>query len=88
MEKLRQYGEGPFLKHLCHALELKGRPKLIRYNTNLIYDCADFIVRLTPNAFRARDEVLRELHWMNFVGTHTKDVVQVLGCLQSDIRQI
>lgn len=88
MEKSKQYGEGAFLERLCQTLDLEGRPELIRYNTNLIYDCGDFIVRLTPNAFRPRDDVVRELHWMKFVGTHTKGVVQVLGDGGTHTRQV
>lgn len=88
LNKQRQYGEGEFLEHLCRSLDLGGRPDLIRYNTNLIYDCGDFIVRLTPNSYRPRDEVVRELHWMQFVATRTRDVVQVLGDSPTDTQQI
>ena len=88
MDKLKQYGEGEFFKHLCQTLGLLGQPKLIRHNTNLIYDCGDFIVRLTPNAFRPRDEVVRELHWMQYVGSRTRDVVRVLGESPSETQQI
>lgn len=87
MDKQKHYGEGAFLKHLCQVLALSEQPELIRHNTNLIYDCGDFIARLTPNGVRAREEVLRELHWMSFVGSHSRDVVQVLGDSETDTRQ-
>ncbi|MGB0582037.1 MAG: phosphotransferase enzyme family protein [Limisphaerales bacterium] len=74
-----KYDGGPFLDDLCRTLELVSSPKLIRSNTNLIYDCGDSILRLTPNSFRSEDEVRRELHWMAFVGGRTSDVVHLIG---------
>ena len=87
IDKAKRYGEGAFFIHLCEDLGLAGSPQLIRHNTNLIYDCGEFIVRLTPNSFRSREEVLRELHWMQFVGSRTPDVVSVIGESATDTRQ-
>ncbi|MDF1836894.1 MAG: phosphotransferase, partial [Planctomycetota bacterium] len=88
MDKAQRYGQGPFLEHLSRTLELTAPPHLIRHNTNLIYDCGDQILRLTPNAFRSADEVKRELHWMAFVGQHTDQVVRVLGSDATITQQI
>jgi amicoumacin kinase len=73
------YDRGTFLDELCRSFELTVQPKLIRSNTNLIYDCGDSILRLTPNSFRSADEVARELHWMEFVGSRTTGVVHIIG---------
>jgi Ser/Thr protein kinase RdoA (MazF antagonist) len=74
-----QYGAGPFLDELCDSLALQSRPRLLRSNTNLVYDCGDSILRLTPESFRPAEEVHGELHWLHFVGTHTDNFVRVLG---------
>ncbi len=73
------YGDGPFFDALCRELALPDATKLIRSNTNLIYDCGPTVVRLTPDAFRPVEEVLKELHWLRFVQQHTGDVVQVVA---------
>lgn len=86
--KALYYGQGPFFDHLCNAMDLPGEPDLIRNNTNLIYDCGEFILRLTPNAFRSREEVERELHWLRFVGSQTEDVVQVYDDHSAHAQQI
>ena len=78
-DKAERYGSGAFFESLCDCLGLHGRPELIRHNTNLIYDGGEFVVRLTPNSFRPREEVERELHWMKYVATRTPDVVQLYG---------
>ena len=78
-DKETRYGNGPFLDHLSLSLDLPSPPRLIRWNTNLIYDCGESIIRLTPNAFRPRDDVLRELHWLRYVGRETRNVVRVLS---------
>ena len=73
------YGDGPFFDALCRELDLPDDCKLIRSNTNLIYDCGPTYLRLTPNAYRSRPEVVKELRWLQFVQRHTDDVVQVVG---------
>jgi len=78
IDKEKFYGDGPFVHHLCESLKIGPTPKLIRYYTNLIYDCGDFVIRLTPNSFRPRKDVIRELHWLSYVASQTQDVVQVL----------
>ncbi len=88
MDKAKRYGKGPFLEHLTRVFALQSEPKLIRHNTNLIFDCGDQIIRLTPNAFRSADDVNRELHWMTFVGKHTDRVVRVLGPDATITRQV
>ena len=79
MDKSTHYGAGPFLEYLCRSLDLPFPPQLIRWNTNLIYDGGESIIRLTPNAFRPRDDVLRELHWLKYVGSRTDGVLSVLA---------
>jgi Ser/Thr protein kinase RdoA (MazF antagonist) len=86
-DKQSRYGQGAFVDHLCQALRLSARPALIRWNTNLIFDCGDSILRLTPNAFRPRDDVVRELYWMAFVGGQARDVVHVLDDDPTHTRQ-
>ena len=81
------YDSGPFLEDLRSTFELDCAPKLIRSNTNLIYDCGNLILRLTPNSFRSADEVRRELHWMAFVGSKTEDVVHLIGDGPADTQQ-
>lgn len=88
MDKVKRYGGGLFLEKLCRALSLPGRPRLIRYNTNLIYDCGDQIVRLTPNTSRSKEEVERELHWMAYLGSHSDRMVKVLGSSRTGTQQI
>lgn len=78
MRSAEQYGSGPFVEALCGHAGLSSRPELIRSNTNLIYDCGDSILRLTPNAFRPKEEVAAELNWLQFAGGHTDQVVQVI----------
>ena len=73
------YGQGPFLDALCDALAPPSPPRLIRSNTNLIYDCGDIILRLTPCSFRPAEDVTKELHWLHDVGKHLSDVVRVEG---------
>ena len=87
-EKATRYGEGSFPGILARLIGFSGTLELIRHNTNLVFDGGDFIVRLTPNSFRPREEVLRELHWMGFVGHHTPDVVRILNDSPSDIQQL
>ena len=86
-DRAERYGGGAFVGQLCAALGLAAEPELIRHNTNLIYDCGDLIVRLTPNSVRSREEVAKELHWMSFVASRTRDVVQVLGDDPTETRQ-
>lgn len=74
-----QYDQGQFVEKLCDCLGLSTSPRLIRSNTNLIYDCGDDILRLTPASFRSREEVERELNWLQFVGSRTDDVVQLIA---------
>lgn len=72
-----RYGDGEFVAELGRSLGLSTSPRLIRSNTNLVYDCGDLILRLTPNSFRSAEEVERELHWLRFVASHTDDVVHL-----------
>ncbi len=73
------YADGPFVSELCSLLALSSPPTLVRSNTNLIYDCGDVFLRLTPNAFRPIEDVTRELRWLGYVGARMENVVRVVG---------
>ena len=79
LSKVKRYGQGVFLELLGKFLNIDTELKLLRHNTNLIYDAGDLVVRLTPNSFRPRVDVIRELHWMLFLQKYTDNVVKVFG---------
>lgn len=56
-----------------------SRAKLIRSNTNLIYDCERTIIRLTPASIRSRLAVHSELSWLEFLDQQGVDVVKVIS---------
>ncbi|MEM8783424.1 MAG: phosphotransferase [Planctomycetota bacterium] len=86
--KLERYGRGEFLESLRAQLGLDSAPTLIRHNTNLIYDGGTYVIRLTPNSFRAADEVARELAWLGFVSRQTPAVVRLLDSFSPNPRQL
>lgn len=55
------------------------KAQLIRSNTNLVYDCGDQILRLTPATIRDKVDVQTEIDWLQFLGQKGLSVVQVLG---------
>ena len=87
MDKQQRYGEGEFAQRLSETLAIEEPPQLIRHYTNLIYDCGHFVIRLTPNSFRPRDGVIRELHWLLDVGSQSESIVQLFGDEPTNPRQ-
>ncbi len=53
--------------------------KLIRANTNLIYDCGRYIIRLTPASVRTKLEIESELAWLIYLAQEEAPVVELIS---------
>ncbi len=63
---------------LTYGVDTSGA-QLIRANTNLVYDCGDCIVRLTPSTVRAKSEIESELHWLQYLVDAGVPVVRLIS---------
>lgn len=52
---------------------------LIRANTNLIYDCKNCIIRLTPSHVRTKLEIESELSWLTYLAEAGAAVVRLIS---------
>ncbi|MFK7971682.1 MAG: phosphotransferase enzyme family protein [Bacteroidia bacterium] len=67
---LLDYDRPAILKEACDAFQLNyEQATLIRSYSNLVYDCGDYILRLTHPQERQEDEVKAEVDWMQFLVT-------------------
>ena len=80
MAEKQKYRDITHLAAVLHPLGVNVESaQLIRSNTNLVYDCGDRILRLTPATVRDRVDVQTEIDWLTFLGREGVNVVQVLG---------
>lgn len=56
-----------------------AQAELIRANTNLIYDCGAFIIRLTPAFVRTKLQIENELAWLVYLGERGAPVVKLIS---------
>lgn len=56
-----------------------AQARLIRSNTNLIYSCGNFIIRLTPASVRTKLQIESELAWLIYLGEKGSPVVRLLS---------
>lgn len=57
----------------------KDQAELIRANTNLIYDCGTFIIRLTPAPVRTKLQIESELAWLSYLREKGAPVVKLVS---------
>lgn len=55
-----------------------GIAKLIRWNSNLIYDCGDRILRLTHFSIRSKSDIQAELDWVRYLSRAGLEVVKII----------
>lgn len=78
--KDRKYQDIRHLETILKPFQINVQAaQLIRSNTNLVYDCGDRILRLTPATIRDQAEVQAEIAWLQFLERAGMSVVQVLG---------
>ena len=67
------------LKRACHKFNIEvEKAKLIRSNKNLIYDCGDKILRISPSNIRSKTEIEAEISWLIFLAENKLPVVNVI----------
>lgn len=80
MTEKQKYKDITHLAAVLHPLGIHTESaQLIRSNTNLVYDCGDRILRLTPASIRDKVDVQTEIDWLTFLAREGANVVQVLG---------
>lgn len=62
---------------LAYKIDFKTA-KLIRNNQNLIYDCGDKILRLSPSAIRKEQDIEAEINWLIFLIENKLSVVKIV----------
>ena len=67
------------LKRACLKFNIEvEKTKLIRSNKNLIYDCGDKILRISPSNIRSKTEIEAEISWLIFLAENRLPVVTVI----------
>lgn len=78
-DNTRKYNEQKILKAACLAYNIDfEEAKLIRNNKNLIYDCGDKILRVSPSIIRTEKEIEAEIHWLIFLMGNKLPVVNII----------
>lgn len=77
--------EAFLLKKICQAFGINAAAaNLIRSNSNLIYDCGDKILRLTPATVRTETDIQVELDWMVYLFEKGMGVAQIIPSIQGN----
>ena len=67
------------LKEACFKFNIKSEEaNLIRSNKNLIYDCGDKVLRISPSIIRSKSEVEAEINWLIFLIEKELPVVRLI----------
>lgn len=65
------------LKQACFKFNVGfEQATLIRSNKNLVYDCGDKILRISPSAIRSKSEIEVEINWLIFLLENKLPVVE------------
>lgn len=72
------------LNELCarHGLNPKNA-KLIKADSNLVYDCGDSILRISYSGIRTADDIEVELDWIDFLHRKKVPVVRIIPSLDN-----
>lgn len=75
----KSYSDEHLIRAACHKFDIEvASASLIRSNKNLIYDCGDKILRISPSNIRSKSEIETELDWLSFLGKNGLPVVELI----------
>ena len=74
-----KYHNEQILRDACYLYKIPfENAKLIRNNSNLIYDCRDKVLRLTHSEIRKIEDINVELDWLDYLGKRDLPVVKII----------